>query len=443
MSRQTVGSAAQSRVRGRGIYALIALSGLFVAVLFSFAFGIDHRSLDHFEHVRRPAYTVAPDPLTAATTGRHPQDTAVLPVASADIRAIVVRPEGIALLAGGRQVRYVAGAAASIDEVAGAVGDPSWISRPADGTTRLHAAVILDQVPTFTVTAQLDMVNLPGVFLGAKGSGLTIQDATVRAITEQGNPAPAQGFRPFVMADQGTRMEIARSTFSDLGYDWNGSYGVSWMNGSTGGSTGSTYQDGFIGVYTDHARDLVFRGDRFARNTLYGLDPHSGSRGLAISDCVARENGAHGIIFSRDVTDSSVTGCRSERNGENGIMMDLRSTGNTLAANRVEGNNGDGIVLSDSPRNVISGNTVASNRVGVHVSPTSVDGTRVDGNRVTGNVSAAQGIALGETNASFVNGSQWRPDAVVQICAVTAAITLAWAVVTAALRRRRGSAHLT
>jgi poly(beta-D-mannuronate) C5 epimerase len=419
-------------------YLLIVLASVFTAVVLSFALGVDHRALYPFEPVARPAYVTALDPITAAMTGVRPGDTAQVPQSTVEIRAIVVRPTGVALMAGGHRVRFVRGSVKDLNQVVDLVADTSWVRRSAD-KVQLFAPVILDQVPQFTVSGKVEMVALPGVFLGSKRSHLRIDHAAISAVTEAGAPASGGQYRPFVIADQGSRMDAIESSFVGLGYDWNGSYGVSWMDDSTGLSYSSVYRGGFIGVYTDHARDVEMIGDTFVANTLYGLDPQSGSRGLRIRGCTAEDNGTHGIIFSQEVIASSITDCRSQRNGHNGIMMDARSVGNVITNNVVSNNHGDGIVLSDSPGNTVTGNSVDGNRVGVHVSDSSVIRTRVEGNAIVDNIAAVQGIELTESNRPSRNGSQWEPGRVLIVLISVGVVTLAWLGLTYMLRKRRGS----
>jgi parallel beta-helix repeat protein len=141
---------------------------------------------------------------------------------------------------------------------------------------------------------------------------------------------------------------------------------VNWRR-STGGATDSVFHHNFFGAYSYQARGLVFRGNVFRDNKLYGLDPHTGSTRLVVERNQAFRNGAHGIVFSEDVTDGVVRGNRSFANGDNGIVLDERSDRNLVSGNLVEGNQGDGIVILGSSDNLVRGNVVRGNRVGIEV----------------------------------------------------------------------------
>ncbi|CAN5776164.1 hypothetical protein BH20ACT1_BH20ACT1_08560 [soil metagenome] len=111
----------------------------------------------------------------------------------------------------------------------------------------------------------------------------------------------------------------------------------------------STFAHNFFGVYTYEARDIVFRGNVFRDNILYGFDPHDATAGLVVEDNEAYGNGSHGFIVSRYVVDSVFRGNRSHDNLGNGIVMDFASDRNLIEANVVEDNAKDGIVLLDRP----------------------------------------------------------------------------------------------
>jgi poly(beta-D-mannuronate) C5 epimerase len=213
---------------------------------------------------------------------------------------------------------------------------------------------------------------------------------------------------PSVVAESGAVLAISDSTFTGLGWDWNGSYGVSWLSQSTGNVTGSTFEHNFIGAYTDQVTGLHFENDIFRDNLLYGLDPHSFSRNLVIKHVTAEYNRSSGIIFSNHVTGGVIEECVSTGNNENGIMMDATSTDNTIRHNLVVDNLGDGIVMSNSPANRFENNDVRGNRVGVHASGNGAANQLLTGNDVEANVVASQGIALpADTNAVRANGGQW------------------------------------
>jgi parallel beta-helix repeat protein len=229
----------------------------------------------------------------------------------------------------------------------------------------------------------------PGVFLGGQGPDTLVHFTGVTVTSwDLASRRPSQdvsGVRPFVLYENGARLDITRSEMAYLGSDYVGSYGVSWrLGGATGTVTDSVFHHCFFGVYSYEAKDLVFRRNVFRDNHYYGLDPHDATVGVVAEANEAYGNGSHGFIFSKFVSDGVLRGNHAHDNGGNGIVLDLGSDRNVVAGNRVENNGGDGIVLLGSSRNVVEDNVVAGNRIGVRANKAS-EGNIVRRNRIDGN----------------------------------------------------------
>jgi parallel beta-helix repeat protein len=163
------------------------------------------------------------------------------------------------------------------------------------------------------------------------------------------------------------------------------------------------FHHNFFGAYTYQSHGLVFRGNVFRDNDVYGLDPHTGSTRLVVEGNRAYRNRVHGIVFSEDVTDGVIRGNRAYANGDNGIVVDERSDRNTVSGNVAEGNGDDGIVILGSSGNLVRDNVVRRNRVGIRVNLRSGH-NRVQRNRVSGN---RIGIELyGGAHAVRLSGNQ-------------------------------------
>jgi parallel beta-helix repeat protein len=118
-------------------------------------------------------------------------------------------------------------------------------------------------------------------------------------------------------------------------------------------------------------------------------------------------NNTHGIIFSKSVNHSIVEGNRSHDNGANGIMMDQKSDFNTIRNNQSWNNRGDGIVIQGSSHDMVSGNTVTGNTIGVRINANelgSTDSTRLIGNSISGNRHGVQ--VYGGTRDTVTMGNQ-------------------------------------
>jgi len=437
-----------SRFSGRG-YGVVVVTVLGLGLILTFVLGRTYSglSLDK-EPFDRTSYVPSFDPINDVTLGLGPNSTnLVAATPDSAIRAIVVYPTQTVLLAAGKPVRSLnTPAPATLRDLVNVVGDPDWIS--ATGTTvTLRSAVILDRGSAMQVaapvTTEVVMTVRDGVFLGVKGSRLDVSGVYVHAADAKvpsmvSRPAQTTG-RPFVFAVENSTMNIDHSTFRYLGRDWNSSYGLTWSKGSTGSVTNSLLEHNFIGVYTNGALGLEVSNNRLYHNTLYGIDPHSGSTRLLIEKNTANFNGRHGIIFSDHVTDGIVRYNTTVGNGLNGIMMDETSTRNQIYGNLVTDNLSDGIVTAESTDNVITDNRILRNRVGINLRGTT-ENIQVRGNLVQGNKLAGQGTDL-SGNKLVSNGGQWSVVRIQVIWTATSALLLVLLAVTWASQRRTAGQH--
>jgi mannuronan 5-epimerase len=401
------------RRRGSGYLIAIAVTiGAALIATFVFGHSYSHLALQQ-EPFRRLTYVPSFDPVEDVTLGLPPDATNRSPGRPEPaIRGIAVYPTQTILLAGGHAVRTIDHRApATLHGLVRLVHDRSWLSQ-SGRTIRLSAAVILER-SSMTVaaplTAELVMSVRRGVFLAAVRGQLHLSGVYVHASDPDtprtfSRPEAVDG-RPFLLASEHAVLTARHCVFRYLGRDWNSSYGLSWSKESTGYVTHSEFDHDFIGVYSNDSTGLRISHNRFSGNSLYGIDPHSGSSHLTIEYNIADSNGRHGIIFSDHVTDSVVRYNVARGNGLNGIMMDEASAHNTIAHNIAAQNRSGGIVIANSSDNAIIANAVRDNRVGIMVRGRAVH-TTLRGNTVTGNSMAAQGTGLAG-NTAYGNGGVW------------------------------------
>jgi parallel beta-helix repeat protein len=307
-------------------------------------------------------------------------------------RHIVLRPGRVDLMVGPRvlwsgalsTVGVSAGRTPTLPDVAKLVArspQREWLTEVTDGVWVLRAALAQAAGTHLTIAEprvrELRMLSGKGVYLVGVSARVTITGVTVTSWREEGGADPVAAiYRPFVAYDRkGATIEATRSRFTHLGGNGTMAYGVCWGRGSTGSAVDSTFDHNYFGAYTNAAVGVVFRGNVFRQNDLYGLDPHTNSRRLRIDRNEAHHNGTHGIILSEHVVESTVTNNRSYENKSNGIMMDDRSDGNVISGNRTWHNGGDGIVLQNSSGTTVRRNTVVGNRLGVRVGGASLSNT--------------------------------------------------------------------
>ncbi len=418
---------------------LLMVSVLFTAIgiELSLAAGIRSESHSSFSVIPRAPIIHSYSPIEIVLRGLPANFSGAHPLApERTIKAIVVSKRRITLLAGGAQVRVIRTKVTpnGLTEVSRVVHNRSWLSVSGNRTATLSAALVTEGI-RFTIGSrrvkEVRLLDRPGVFIGAQGGTLDFKDLSVRAYNTAGWSAGK--FRPFVEATGHATMNITGSRFSQLGWNWLASYGVSWMSGATGRVVQSTFADNYIGAYTDHAVNLTFSYDTFCDNALYGLDPHTYSTGLDVSHVLAERNKAIGLIFANNVTHSAIRDSVSRDNGEDGIMMYQNSVHNVITRDSVSHNAGDGLVLVSSPDNVFTGDVASDNRVGVRVMETRPESITFETNRILGNGLTSQGMTLSGSNTAFNNGGQWNLHAIKEIWTVLSILLLLFAAALAVL----------
>jgi poly(beta-D-mannuronate) C5 epimerase len=429
-------------------YVVVVVVTLGVGGIATFVVGRDYSDLAlQKEPFARLSYVPSFDPIEDVTLGLSPNSGNVIGgQPDSSIRAIEVLPTQTILLRGGKAVRSIdRPAPKTLVALVRVVDDPDWLSWSGHTVTLKAATIVMNGSSMKIAAPQTTEVVLSvrrGVFLAASQAKLAIAGVYVHA-SDTATPAtfsrPEQvDERPFVLAVAGSTMTVAHSTFRYLGRDWNSSYGLSWSKGSTGSVTDSVFEHDFIGVYTNASAGLKVLRSRFLDNSLYGIDPHSGSKDLTIEGNYTAHNGRHGIIFSDHVTQSTVRDNVSEHNGLNGIMMDESSTHNQIDHNTVTGNGSDGIVLASSGANTITNNTVSGNRVGISSRGQSTH-LSLSHNTISNNTMASQGVSLSSTDRVDGNGGEWSASRLRLIWVVDIAVLLVLLLLTAGsnLRSKR------
>lgn len=321
---------------------------------------------------------------------------------SAGSRALLVGPGSIELVQDGRLHRRVALARSrepiTFERIARAVGDPAWIAEVEPGVFEVATAMVQAPGTSISFAAPgvrvIRLLDRPDVFIGGRGAAARFEGVTVTSWdADRGGPdEELSDGRPFVLYDDGGRLDIVDSRMTSLGSDRSGgAYGVAWRKaGITGEVLRSTFDHNFFGVYTYEAGGIVFRNNVFRDNLVYGFDPHDFTAGLVVEGNEAYGNGNHGFILSRYVVDSVMRDNHAYGNGGSGIVLDFESDRNLVENNLVEENGGDGIVLLGSADNVVAGNVVRNNRVGIRVNHESSRNNHVRDNVIVGNQDGLQ-----------------------------------------------------
>jgi parallel beta-helix repeat protein len=291
-------------------------------------------------------------------------------------------------------VVVTAGQGVTLPALAQAVGNPDLLREEAPGEWLLGADLALLPGTSVQISAPttrwLKLLSTAGRYASVKAFGGNI-DVSGACITSW-DPAkgtvdtePADG-RGYLLARDGSQMNIDNAEIRYLGHGEVESYGLSWRTEGTGGKiTNSLVSHNYFGLYSYEVGGLVVADNEIHDNVLYGVDPHTGSHNLTIERNTVHDNGKHGIILAEDCVDSVIRDNVVYRNNHHGIVIYLRSDRNTVEGNDSFANAAQGINVNEANDNVIRGNRVYDNtESGVGITQTSRNNL-VEDNQSRGN----------------------------------------------------------
>ncbi|VUD58779.1 Poly(beta-D-mannuronate) C5 epimerase [Thalassocella blandensis] len=217
-----------------------------------------------------------------------------------------------------------------------------------------------------------------GSFLAISGA-LFVLDTELVAWSEEKQQAALfehkKKFRPFLVTWTGSELYIANSTIKSFGYHKSKSYGLSVANYSDSilhkweekhpiaWIIDSTFEDMYYGFYCYDSDNLVVLRNTYTDNVVYGIDPHDYSNNLIIAyNEVSGTQLKHGIIVSREVSNSWIFNNKSYNNKLSGFVLDRKSSNNLVANNIAMNNGSDGITFYESSDNLVYNNEVLGNK---------------------------------------------------------------------------------
>jgi parallel beta-helix repeat protein len=284
-------------------------------------------------------------------------------------------------LAATNAIELTGGENVTLSALAEAVDDPDLLRDAGDGVWELRADISVLGDAALRIAAPevrwLKLISEEGEFASLKpfggkleiiGTCITSWDtATNAADTEQDDG------RGYLLARDGAEMNIDNAELRFLGSSDVESYGLSWRTeGTTGKITNSVVSHNYFGLYSYEVGGLVVTDNEFHDNSLYGIDPHTGSHNLTIERNVVHDNGKHGIILAEDCVDSVIRDNIVYRNKHHGVVLYLRSDRNVIEGNDSFANAAQGININESNDNIIRNNRVYDNKEsGIGITQTS------------------------------------------------------------------------
>ena len=292
---------------------------------------------------------------------------------------------------------YISNGKYSLQQICDTIDNEDAIKAIGDNKYVLYTPIYIAQNATLTlenVELRMDVKRAPFIIyngdLNAHSSVITSWDETASNY----GPRPSltkkqilifgqQTARPYLLGLHGSTTSIKHSLIKGLGYQGPLSpFGISF-NGKPksrldplsfdallltlpppkGELIGNTIEDNFIGVYSNFARNIEVRGNIIRDSVLYNVDPHDESSQLVFAhNIVYGAKNSHGIIFSREVNNSTIHENIVFNNYGSGIMMDRLSEENKITNNFVIFNDKAGISLLESDHNVVTNNRVLFNK---------------------------------------------------------------------------------
>lgn len=260
-----------------------------------------------------------------------------------------------------------------------AVKNPALLARGKDGDYRLRAPLMIAKGAGLVIgdRARLFLDRGDGALIanfgrldivGAQVAGWDYAKGGPASFTDHGD------FRPYIVSLCGSAMNLAGSRFAHLGYFDTKSYGITYTScddiiygtedhtGASGCVIGNRFDDMYYGFYSFESGGIRVVGNQYIDNVVYGIDPHDRSKNLIIAKNIVRgAKQKHGIILSRDVSDSFIFDNISEGNAGAGLILDRASRHNVVANNILRGNGGDGLAFYESGDNLSYGNSLSDN----------------------------------------------------------------------------------
>jgi poly(beta-D-mannuronate) C5 epimerase len=171
----------------------------------------------------------------------------------------------------------------------------------------------------------------------------------------------------FVEKDATGTTDIINSELAYLGYV--GDYrapGLKYNGGPGSLVKGNHIHHLQTGFYSDGVGGMIIEGNLVHDNTVYGLDPHTGTHDMIIRNNVVHNNGEEGIICSLDCYNITIEGNKVYNNSDAGIMFS-RNMYNSVARNNYVNDEILCIFVSASNNNEIYNNTVSNCTNGIYL----------------------------------------------------------------------------
>ena len=178
-------------------------------------------------------------------------------------------------------------------------------------------------------------------------------------------PVAKEGSNPHAKTD------ITDSEIAYLGYNESNSFGLVYYSGNGSMIKGNNIHNLWYGFYSANYEGRVFNitvaNNYFYNNSVYGIDPHTGTHHLVIRNNTVFDNGKHGIICSQHCYDITIEDNTVFGNGKTGIMLDENVTRSIIRNNTIRDNVVQIAIQNISNSNKVYYNQMEGGRIGIEI----------------------------------------------------------------------------
>jgi mannuronan 5-epimerase len=258
---------------------------------------------------------------------------------------------------------------ASFLDVVNTVNDQSILEELGDGEYLLNAnlqvidGVIFEMSLNDDGLQYLKIAGTNGIIVNGRiqidGIKITSWDTSANEVVQQDiNGSIGRAYIQFA-ASEGS--QILNSEFAYLGYQELGRRGFD-LFGDGGGVShdmeirGNEFHHMWRGFYSTGAYNITVDGNEYHHNINYGVDPHSGTHDMNITNNWLHHNPI-GMICSNNCYNIMIDGNKIYHNTKAGIFFS-RNMQDSIARNNHIYNSSTGIIVSESSDNQIYNNTI-------------------------------------------------------------------------------------
>jgi parallel beta-helix repeat protein len=168
------------------------------------------------------------------------------------------------------------------------------------------------------------------------------------------------------------QMNITNSNINNLGFNGiKDTWGIAYYAGSGSKLLNNIISSNFRGIYlTTNASNILVANNTIQNSSQHGLNLYK-AKDTKILDNKISSNTEHGIFCTRECENILIRSNHILDNGRNGIVLNEDTTNSTVKQNIVKDNNRSGVAIWNSSKNMVEGNLMQQNGLGITIAQNS------------------------------------------------------------------------